>query len=116
MPGTVAEIKRPLSYVVQLKSGLLWRIHINPWRHGIQISTEVLVNTPPNNTVHTSLDDTAHASLDDTVEVATPSDNTNESVVAFQPVSDATDNGNPGEACRYPQRTHRAPDKYIEKY
>ena len=60
-------------YIVQLKSGLLWRRHINQLRDGIQISTEVLVNTPPNNTAHTSLDDSAHASVGDTVEVATPS-------------------------------------------
>ena len=73
LPGTVAEVKGPLSYVVQLKSGLLWRRHINQLRDGIQISTEVLVNTPPNNTAHTSLDDSAHASVGDTVEVATPS-------------------------------------------
>ena len=83
---------------------------------GIQISPEVLVNTPPNDTAHASLDDSAHASVDDTVEVATPSDNTNKPVVTPQPVGDATENGNTAEACRYPQRTHYAPDKYIEKY
>jgi len=67
LPGTVAEVKGALSYVVQLKSGLLWRRHINQLRDGIQIFTEVLVNTPPNDTAHTSLDDTEHASVDDTV-------------------------------------------------
>ena len=93
LPGTVAEVKGPLSYVVQLKSGLLWRRYINQLRDGIQGSTEALVNTPPNDTAHTSLDD----SVGDTVEVATPSDNTNEPVVTSQLVGDATENGNTAE-------------------
>jgi len=104
LPRTVAEVKGPLPYVVQLESGLLWQRHIQ-LRDSIQTSTEALVNIPPKNTArtslddatHTSLEDAAHASLDDTVD---PSDNTNEPVVASQPVSDATENENPAEAHR----------------
>ena len=104
LPGTVAEVKGPLSYVIQLNSGLLWRRHVNQLHDGIQKQTPT--ETPVS----------AHTPLDDTVDVATPSDNTSESVVTPQPLSNATENVNPPNSVdtrRYPQRTHRAPDEYI---
>ena len=131
LPGTVAEVKGPLSYIIQLNSGLLWRRHINQLRDGIQkqnpIEASASTHAPPDDTAHTTPADTAHTPPantahtppDDTVVAAIPSDSPGEPVVVSQPASNATEDLNPldtTETRRYPQRTHRAPDKYIEHY
>jgi len=136
LPGTVAEVKGPLSYIIQLKSGLIWRRHINQLRDGIRkqgpMEVSVSARTHPADTVHTQLDDTAHTQLedtaytpsdigaheplDDTVDAVTPSNHTSEPVVVSQPVSNATGSPPSTAEIRYPQRTRRAPDKYIEHY
>jgi len=35
LPGVAAEVKGPLSYLIQMKGGTLWRRHINQLRDGI---------------------------------------------------------------------------------
>ena len=137
LPVTVAEAKGPLSYIIQLKSGLIWRRHISQLRDGIRKQSPMVVpvsarthpvDTPQthlDDTAHTQLDDTAytpsdigtHVPLDDTVNGDTPSNHAGEPVVVSRPVSNAT--GSPpstAEISRYPQWTCCAPDKYIEHY
>ena len=46
MFSVVIERKGPLSYTVQLESGLLWRRHIDQLRHGINVSPESGVEAP----------------------------------------------------------------------
>jgi len=133
----MAEVKGPLSYIIQLKSGLIWRRYINQLRDGIRkqspMAMSVSVRTHPADTAHTHLKGTAHTQLDDmaytpsdigahvplddTVDAVTPSNHTSEPVVVSQPVSNAT-GGPPSTAgiSQYPQLTHHAPDKYIEYY
>ena len=99
--------KGPLSYIIQLKSGLLWRRHVNQLQDGIQkdnpIGRSVCAHTspddtayiPPDDIIHTPSDTRTHVPLDDTVDVTTPNGHTSEPVVASQPVSNATENFNP---------------------
>ena len=66
LPGTVAEVN--LSYIIQLKSGLIWRRHINQMRDGIRKQSPMAVSvsapTHPDGTAHTKLDDTAYTPSD----------------------------------------------------
>ena len=100
LPGVVAEVRGPLSYVIQMKGGALWRRHINQLQNGTETH---LSDNPPSSDA-----DGEHA-ISDTTEASEPS-TTSFEVPATSTTTEMT------HPHRYPQRNHSQPDRYIEHY
>ena len=96
LPGVVAEVKGPLSYIIQIKGGTLCRRHINQLRNGV-------ADTQLDNIPFSSSTDNKPAISDITESSEAPTTKSSE-VPTTEPTS------------RYPQRDHNPPDRYTEQY
>ena len=108
MSNVVIEWIGPLSYTVQLESGLLWRRHIDQLRDGIIVSLESNVEAPTGGLG--SQASTEESRIEDKNASETPTTTTDLS-------SSGTANaGEPNriETSQLPRRVHRPPQRYSE--
>ena len=99
LPGVAAEVKEPLSYIVQMKNGTMWRRHVNQLRNGI---ADIHVDDVP-----LIPDTNCEPTISSTNESSKSSETQSTKVTSMTKVT---------ESSRYPQRNHNPPDRYIEHY
>ena len=109
MSRVVIERRGPLSYTVQLESGLLWRQHIDQLRDGVNVPPESDMEVPTGGL--SSQASTGDLSSKSQTAPETPTTDTTDSRPA--------ENANAGEPnrteSRYPRRVHRPPQRYSEQ-
>ena len=113
--ATVMERKGPLSYVVQLNSGVIWRRHVDQLRDGVSDTSndedDVPVGNPRTSEPEPELPDEQENSSPepaDTNDSNDPHDDT-ETVDNSEP----TDDVEPESAKTYPSRVRKQPQRYM---
>ena len=111
MPGLVVDRKGPLSYVIQLDSGMLWRRHIDQLRLGPDhvvrggSGTETLAEEPLVIEDDDAVTDDSHSALDpDSEQTASAHTSENPTAPAVSPST--------SPVRRYPTRERRPPERY----
>ena len=99
LPGVATEVKGPLSYIVQMKNGTMWRRHVNQLRNDI---ADIQVDDVP------LIPDTdCEPTISSTNESSESSETQSTKVTSMTTVT---------ESSRYPQRNHNPSVKHIEHY
>ena len=109
MSSVVIEWKGPLSYTVQLESGLLWRRHIDQLQDGIDVSSESDVEALTGGLC--SQASTEEPRTEDENASETPTTTTDPS----SPETAHVGGPNRTDTSRYPRRVHRPPQRYSEQ-
>ena len=116
--GVVVERKGPLSYMVQLDSGVIWRRHIDQLRDGVSVTSQDQEDVPVGNT-------TPQESKTPEQELPDQPEPTNlepaETINLTEMPNNSETNGNgqnlahvePEPEKRYPSRVRQQPQRYM---
>ena len=111
MSSVVIERKGPLSYTVQLESGLLWQRHIDQLRDGVNVLPESDVEVPTGGLSSQASTEELSSGSQTTPETPTTTTDTTDSRPA-----ENEDAGEPNRTeSQYPRRVHRPPQRYSEQ-
>ena len=118
LQGTIIERKGPLSYLVQLTSGAVWRRHIDHILESVDSPQEEPVTPEPVISVPEELPSPSSIPVDvtpPTVPVTEQSDISTDETAVSEPAPVLTDYQSETVQTpprRYPQRQHRPPERY----
>ena len=110
-PAVVVERKGPLSYTVQLDSGLIWRRHIDQLRDGVSVTSQEEVDMPMGSDRSQKIEQEPEQVMPDNTESTD-----------LEPAHTTESNGTPDQtatqveselAKTYPRRLRQQPDRYM---